>query len=78
MKVALDPKAELTPKRFEFRKHEASPFVVPVSENRDVPKENPSFLIELRGIPSAGSGGIEEFAYYDRIFGFRLVSGFSE
>lgn len=78
MTIPLDPESKLSSEGFEFRKSEASPFVVPVSEYWDISEENSVFFVEFRGIPCTSSGGIEEFTDNDWISISRLVSGFPE
>ena len=76
MTIPFYPESASSLKWLEFREGKASPFVIPISEYRNISKENSVFLIEFGSIPCACTSRIEEFAYNDWIFRFWLVSDF--
>lgn len=78
MPVAFDTESEVSSDRFEFRQGETTPFVIPVSEERDVAEEDALLGVELTRIPCPRTCGIEEFTDDDGVGSGFLSSDFRE
>jgi len=76
--ISFDSKPKSSSEGLKFFEAKITPFIIPISKERDKSKKYFCFFVKFGRIPGTYPGRIKEFAYDERVLRSRLIRLFSE